>query len=156
MTLAESLSNLESALRKPLIKRASIVALQRLKAEQAQRIFQDGEATDGSDISSRRKARNPRTGDYSRSHGNKRQRIGRRIDKVDLEFTGGLRRSLIVGTDSEGEVVYGFKDERNRKIGEGHTEHRQQEIFNASKKEIKLVEKTIVAEIRVAINKAVG
>lgn len=129
-------------------------ALSRHKIDQAQRIFERGECANGTQISSRRKARQPLEGDYSRQHGKERRRKGRQTNYVDLELTGRHRNSLIVGEDSNGNPAYGFSDERQRKIAEGHTNYRKKDIYGSSEDELSNIKKTAVAEARAILRQA--
>ena len=130
-----------------LKRRAEFAALQIIKLENDQRIFERGQCTDGQSISSRRKARNPREGDYSRGHGRRRQASGRQTGYVDLELTGRHRRSLIVGETDRGHA-YGFSNERQRKIGEGHETYRQKRIYGPSDETIDKARRAAVEEAR--------
>lgn len=79
--------------------RIQTVAFNNLKGEIVRRIFNRATATDGTPI-----------GNYQPSTKKFRNEIGRRIDTVDLEITGTLRRSIVVGTDGQ-DVVFGFKEQ---------------------------------------------
>lgn len=74
------------------------VTFNTVKGQMSRRIFQQGQSTDGSPI-----------GQYATSTKKFRNEVGRRIDKVDLELTGTLRQSLIVGTEGK-QVTMGFTE----------------------------------------------
>lgn len=128
--------------------RVGAVALQRGEALQKQRIFSDGQCTDGASISSRRQALPPNDGDYSASHGRKRRDSGRQTGYVDLELTGRHRRNMVVGEDSSGNAAYGFLDSGQKEIAEGHTEYRRKDIYPFSESELREVTKAAVTEVR--------
>lgn len=71
-----------------------LVVVNTVKSALVRRIFNNGIASDGTDI-----------GQYERSTKIFRNYIGRRIDKVDLEITGTLRRSVQVGRYNERTVL---------------------------------------------------
>lgn len=81
-----------------------LVVVNTVKSALVRRIFNNGIATDGSDI-----------GKYKRSTKIFRNGIGRRIDKVDLEVTGTLRGSVQAGTYDE-RYVLGIVEVKEPKI----------------------------------------
>lgn len=80
--------------------RIRTVTFNTVKGQMARRIWNNGGATDGS-----------RIGNYKPSTKKRRQELGFRIDTVDLEQSGTLRRSLVVGT-SEGREVLGMLEQK--------------------------------------------
>ncbi len=137
-----------------IIDRVSKVALERVRIAEIQRIFEEGKCRDGAAIDSRRKARKPREGNYSRSHGRRRKERGRGTDRVNLDYTGTHRNSLIVG-ESGGDIVYGFSDQEQRLIAEGHEAYRRKDIYGVSDNALELAKKSALAEIRFLIKSAV-
>lgn len=111
---------------------AEIAALQRIEGEMKTRIFGNGQATDGSKLGT---FSVPRIGDYSRAHGRKRQRAGRRITPKDLEFYGDLRRSIGVGVNGPNTVL-GFQYDKARIIAQAQQKQTRKTIFQASAQEI--------------------
>ena len=80
------------------------VVFNTVSAQMSNRIFQQGKASDGTDI-----------GEYAASTKRIRKYVGRRIDKVDLEMSGELRESLVVAVEGD-EVVMGFIGNTEPKI----------------------------------------
>lgn len=85
------------------INRARLVAYNSVKGDISRRVFQQGIASDGTQI-----------GNYTVSTAKQRQRGGRQTAKVDLEWTGTLRRSLVVGTEND-KVTMGFVENNEPK-----------------------------------------
>ena len=128
------------------------------------RIFQQGKASDGTDI-----------GEYAASTKRIRKYVGRRTDKVDLEMTSELRNSLVVGVEG-GEVVMGFIGNTEPKISiKGGTlrvagktdylvtdnaidqeERFGKDIFDPSAEEVKKGEDVFLFEIDKLIKKTLG
>lgn len=131
------------------------VTFNTVKGQHSRRIFNDGGATEGGAI-----------GQYKPSTKKRRNEAGRRIDKVDLEMTGTLRRSLTVGV-GDGKVVLGLQEQKEPKITveKGRIritgtsdfstvenailqeKHFRTEIFAPSKEEIQRGEKTLIKEV---------
>lgn len=131
------------------------VVMNTTKGQIARRVFNEGEATDGSSI-----------GSYTAASAEFRVKAGRRTDKVDLELTGTLRRSLVVGV-SDGKVVLGMLEQPEPKVSvKGgrlrvtgtsdfntvdnaiyQEENFGKEIFAPSDSELSRGEKTILKEI---------
>lgn len=118
------------------------------------RIFLDGKATDGSQISAKVKAKNPRVGDYSKSQGRKRAKRNRRNEKVNLFMEGDLSEDIQIGNNN-GEKVLGFLNDDQREIGASHETYRKQLIFGASSFEIELLIEGSIEEINVTIEDCV-
>lgn len=76
------------------------VVFNSVKGLLARRVFNQGLATDES-----------RIGNYKPATKKIRQELGYRIDTVDLEQTGTLRRSVVVGVES-GRVVLGMAEQK--------------------------------------------
>ncbi len=89
--------------------RVRIVTFNTVKGQMARRIWNNGQATGGE-----------RIGNYKPSTKKIRQELGFRIDTVDLEQSGTLRRSLVVGT-ADGKAVIGMLEQKEpvRKIQTG-------------------------------------
>lgn len=160
MSLLQTLKAIRSDLGE-LKERVGTVALQKGESLQKQRIFEFGQCTDGQSISSRRQANPPNEGDYSASHGRLRREGGkynggsfsggRQTGYVDLELTGRHRRNLIVAKDSNGDMVYGFQDTKQREIAEYHESYRQKPIYKFSDFERSEIRKAAIAELKFAL-----
>lgn len=140
------------------------VTFNTVKGQMSRRIFQQGQSTDGSPI-----------GQYAKSTKKQRERGGRQTNKVDLEMTGELRRSFIVGTESN-KVVMGLLENNEPKISVSNgvvrvvgttdfttTENAiQQEqnfgkdIFAPSESEIETGEEVFLFEVDKLIKKTLG
>ena len=79
------------------------VTFNTVKGDMSRRIFNNGIATDGS-----------RIGNYAPMTKKIRNELGRRIDTVDLNITGTLQKSLVVGTEG-GKVVVGMLEQNEPK-----------------------------------------
>lgn len=144
--------------------RVRVATFNTVKGQMARRIWNNGIATDGS-----------RIGNYKPSTKKRRNEAGRRIDTVDLEMTGTLRRSFVVGT-GEGRIQLGLAEQQEPKISvKGgrlsvtgtsdwttaenaiqQEENFKKEIFAPSKEEIERGEKTVIKEINLIVRKALG
>jgi hypothetical protein len=72
------------------------------------RIHNDGQAVDGSEI-----------GDYEDgSYKKKRTKKGRRVDKVDLSFSGKLSKEFSIAAISDSDIGIGFITEYGAKLSE--------------------------------------
>lgn len=142
--------------------RIRLVTFNTVKGQLTRRIFNQGLATDGS-----------RIGNYAPSTKEQRNEAGRRIDTVDLEMTGTLRRSLVVGT-SEGKVSLGMAEQPEPKITVSGGRLRvtgtsdfsttenaivqeknfNKEIFAPSKEELERGETTVIKELNLVVQQA--
>lgn len=140
------------------------VTFNTVKGEMSRRIFQQGAATDGSPI-----------GQYTASSKKTRERGKRHTERVDLEMTGELRRSLVVGEDGRN-VVMGFVENTEPKISikggvvkvTGKTDFlvtdnaiKQEknfgkEIFAPTEKEVETGEEVFLKEVDKLIKKTLG
>lgn len=140
------------------------VTFNTVKGQLARRVFNEGGATGGQNI-----------GQYHPLTKKIREASGRQTSKVDLEMTGTLRRSVVVGT-GDGKVVLGMLDqpEPKIKIEDGRVKiagnsdvstvenaifqekHFNTEIFAPSKTEIDRGEKTLVKILNKLVQKALG
>lgn len=140
------------------------VVFNTVKGQLTRRIFNDGMNSAGGLI-----------GQYKPSTKKIRNKLGRRIDKVDLEMTGTERRAVTVGT-GEGRVVLGIQEQQEPKItvengrikiagtSELSTvenailqeEHFATEIFAPSKEELTRGEETLVKELNLRVKKALS
>lgn len=140
------------------------VVFNTVKGQYTRRIFNEGGRTSGGSI-----------GQYEPSTKKARNQAGRRIDKVDLEMTGTLRRSIAVG-QTEGKVVMGLAEQNEPKISieKGRVKitgtsdfstvenailqekHFQAEIFAPSNEEVKRGETTLVKELDRTVRKALS
>lgn len=140
------------------------VVFNTVKGQYTRRIFNEGGNTAGSSI-----------GQYDPLTKKLRNMAGRRIDKVDLEMTGTLRRSIGVGA-TEGKVVMGLLEQPEPKISieKGRVKitgtsdfstvenailqekHFQTEIFAPSENEVKRGETTLVKELDRTVRKALS
>lgn len=119
-------------------------------AQHKNRIFLEGKSSNGSPIIA--KAKQPREGVYSKSHGRKRRKRQKRTDKIYLFFEGDLFRSIQVGKSGD-EVVLGFVDDKNADIASSHEQYRGQEIFKLSNSEISIMQEGAIAEIQYLVDK---
>ena len=142
-------------------ERIRVSTFNTVKGQMARRIFNEGKATDNGLI-----------GAYTIPYKKKRNETGFRIDKVDLELTGTLRRSLIVGV-GDGRTQLGIAEQREPKISFkggkltvkgtsnfGTTENAitqeenfNKEIFAPSKEELERGEKTVIKELNLIVSK---
>lgn len=141
-----------------------LVTMSTVKGEISRRVFQQGTATDGSQI-----------GNYKQSTKKFRERAGRQTSKVDLELSGTLRGSLNVGV-SEGRTVIGVAEQKEPKVSASGGRLRikgignfdtvsnaavqeknfNKEIFAPSDTEIKKAQTTIVKEVDRLVRRALG
>jgi hypothetical protein len=70
-----------------------------------QRVFNRGENPQGQQIQYK-----------SEYYKKKRQQAGRQTNYIDFEFEGKLRRSLKVGEEASGQIVYGVDDSMNENV----------------------------------------
>ncbi len=132
-----------------------LAALNTVKGQYTRRIFNQGQATDGSKI-----------GNYKASSAKFRKEVGRQTGFVDLEMTGTLRRSITVGK-SRGKSVLGLASQDEPKISSKggrlritgtssfetgknaatQEDNFNKEIFAPSKRELKRGEKVIVRDV---------
>lgn len=143
MSLSDILQITSTALN-DIDERAQISSLSRLEGEIKQRIFNRGEAADGTAIGNYR----------SRQHIGRRQSTGRQTAYKDLELSGELRRSIQIGK-SGGKNSLGFTTDRSRLIAEAQQTPLQtgKIIFAASEREIELTTQSYVDEIQFALRK---
>lgn len=111
---------------------ANLVALKRVEADMKRRIFQQGQATNGSQLDTFSR---PRVGRYSLRYGRVRQEAGRRTDIKDLEFKGDLRKAITIGLN-RGQLVLGYQYDLARLISQGQEEQTKQVIFEPSDEEL--------------------
>lgn len=104
---------------------ALVASITRLQGEMIQRIHSRGEATDGTSLG----------GYKSEAYKRKRQRAGRQVRRKDLEFTGGLRRSLVTFI-GQSNAQLGFSNDTARLIANGQESQVGKEIYTASDQEI--------------------
>jgi hypothetical protein len=120
-----------------IFAKAPDVATQELLGSYLQRIFNDGKLTNGGNI-----------GQYTPGRYKAlRNKEGKRIDKVDLQFTGDLFRSIDRGTLGVDSVI-GFTNAERKKIAD-HLETRYGDVFTASveeKEEATLLMEEYIAE----------
>lgn len=141
-----------------------VVVFNTVKGQFTRRIFNEGNKTNGGNI-----------GQYKPLSKKIRNEAGRRIDKVDLEMTGTLRRSVAVGV-GDGRVVMGMMEQKEPeiKVEKGRIKivgtsdlstvenailqekHFNTEIFAPSKEEIDRGEKTLVKELNLRVKKALS
>lgn len=157
------LKTIEKVISKDLNK-IRLITFNSVKGEMARRVFNNGTATDGSQI-----------GTYAESTKKQRERGGRQTSKVDLEMTGTLRRALIVGQEGS-EVAMGFAETQEPKISVAggvvrvtgtsdfstvdnaiqQEENFDKEIFAPSKDEVKKGEDVFLFEVDKTVRQALG
>ncbi len=125
------------------------VGYNNMKGSLVRRIFNNGESTDGGPI-----------GQYAFTTKRSRQRRGFQISRVDLEISGTLRRSIIVGKFGD-ELVLGMKDQLEPGTSLTTTQNAidqeqrfNKEIFAPSKAEVKEGEVAILKEVNIIAKKA--
>lgn len=143
--------------------RIRTVTFNTVKGQLVRRIFNEGTASDGTPI-----------GQYRPLTKKIRALVGRQVAKADLEMTGTLRRSVVVGVadgmtvlgiiENQKEPVISVKGGRLRVIGASdfsvidnaiaQEENFNKEIFAPSDQEIKRGEKTVLKEINLVAQKA--
>lgn len=106
------------------------------------RIFNDGKATDGSAI-----------GRYVSDWKKIRERAGRQIGFVDLQFDGDLKNGIQVGKEGGNNNTLGFTRTKERLKADGHETYRKKKIFKPTKTERKILVKSIGEEIRTIVAK---
>lgn len=116
---------------------AAFAALKRLEGEMKRRIHQQGQSSDGTQLSTFAEKKDP-AGYYSKQWGSKRRRFGRTVSKKDLQFYGDLLRAHTVGTFND-RFVYGFLYDMARIIAEGQEGQTRKPIFSISDRERDLV-----------------
>lgn len=139
-----------------------LVVFNTIKGQYTRRIFNLGEKTSGGNI-----------GRYDNDTKKVRDAAGRRTDKVDLEMTGTLRRSITVGV-GDNQIVFGMLEQPEPKITvvkgrikiQGNSklstvenailqeQHFNTEIFAPSKEELQRGEKTLAKEVDRVVKKA--
>lgn len=142
--------------------RIRVVTFNTVKGQLARRIWNNGKASDGT-----------RIGSYTIPYKKLRNEAGFRIDTADLELTGTLRRSLIVG-EGEGRTQLGMADQLEPKVkfSKGkltvtgtsnfntvenaivQEKNFNKEIFAPSKEELDRGEKTVVKELNLVVQKS--
>lgn len=115
---------------------AVLIAANRLQGQITYRIHNSAQATDGRSLGPYKSAQ------YAR----KRKRAGRQTRVKDLEFTGELRRSFVVGTVG-GNVAIGFDNDTAALIADGQQNQIGVEIWPPSEREIADAVEIIVQEI---------
>lgn len=75
-----------------------------------------------------------------------RRLFGRKTDKVDLEFTSEMRKSIQIGTNA-GTPVLGFVDDFQKLKSEGNEKRFKKKIFTVSKTEEDIIDQSIDREI---------
>lgn len=106
------------------------IALLDFEGKQKQRIFNLGQANDGSPIETRG-ASSTRGAAYTKAYEKKRQGKGRQIGYKDLMFEGDLEKGMVQGT-YENAPVYGFINDKERLKAEGNQKFANKEVFTPS------------------------
>lgn len=130
-----------------IIKNAPIVQSQDLLGAIAFRIFNEGKATDGTQIGQYAGADSKSRGRYKAL----RNARGRRIDTVDLQFTGALFESIKTGV-SEDRALVGFTIDELAKIGRFNEERYKKAIFKPSESEAENAKELMVDWIKEEMN----
>lgn len=112
-----------------LFSNAPIVQAEIVLGNYLGRIFNDGKNTSGTDIGQYVGADSKSKGRYKALRNSK----GRRVDKVDLQFTGGLFESINTGIKGE-DVVIGFTNSKKADLSR-KLEERYGKVFTISKEE---------------------
>jgi hypothetical protein len=106
------------------------------------RIHNDGEAVDGTKI-----------GDYATgSYKTKRQEKGKRIDKVDLSFTGKLSKEFSFAAVSKSEVGVGFLTDYGGNLHEALEEKYNKKIWGVTQEDERVAEELTKNRINKYLN----
>ena len=130
-----------------IIKNAPIVQAQDLLGAISYRIFNEGKSSDGSAIGQYAGADSKSRGRYKAL----RNARGRRIDTVDLQFTGSLFESIKTGSDENGALI-GFTIDELAKIGRYNEERYKKAIFKPSESEAENAKELMVDWIKEELN----
>ena len=82
----------------------------------------------------------------------KRNAAGRRIDTVDLQFTGALFESIKNGHAGEGEAIIGFNNLKEAKIGRYNEKRYEKDIFAPTKEEQEETKRLMADYIKAEMN----
>lgn len=115
--------------------RVEIVSLIGINAQYKERLFENGQATDGSKI-----------GRYVSDWKKKRAARGRQTAFVDQNFESDNQRSIQVGKASRKNVI-GFVNDKERLKAQGAEDFRRKKIYSVSDSEIDFGVKQGTAEI---------
>lgn len=116
-------------------------AMKRAEGKIKQRVFNRGEATNGTPL-----------GPYkSVQHKKLRRAKGRQTGYKDLQLDGDLFRSFVTG-EIDNKAALGFSTNKQRIIAQGQTQQVGKDIFNLSRDEFELIERTILAEVNAILN----
>lgn len=157
------IKTIEQAISKNL-NRIRLVTFNTVKGQMSRRIFQQGQSSDSSPI-----------GTYEQSTKRQREKGGRQTAKVDLEMTGTLRNSLIVGKEGNN-ISMGIKENPEPKISVANgvvritgksdfstvenaiqqEENFGKDIFAPTKEEIETGEMVFLHEVDRVTKKALG
>lgn len=137
VTLSQLSNQIENALGELKGKRdrVEIVSLIGINAEYKERLFENGQATDGSKI-----------GKYVSDWKKDRQRRGRQVAFVDQNDQGDNQRSVQVGKASRKNVI-GFINDKERLKAQGAEDYRKKKIYTVSDREIDYGIKQGTAEV---------
>lgn len=109
------------------------------------RIFNEGKDANGGQI-----------GTYRSSWKKVREDNGRQTGYKDLEFSGELRRSIVVGETSEGDAAIGFRFGKQALIAEGQELQTGKEIFKLSETEKKQLSDAISNQLQKEIRECLS
>lgn len=124
---------------------APFVAITEVDGAIQQRIFTEGKAADGTSIGKYKE------GKYKE----KRSAAGRRVDTVDLEFTGDLRRSITQGKEDD-KAILRINNSDEQEIAGFLTEKYNKPIFEPSEKERKEAKELMISYVQDEIRKIVA
>ena len=125
--------------------RSEVVGILQLNADMQKRIFNQGLASDGKPM-----------GPYlSAGHKKRRSNMQRQIGYKDLELTGALRRSLVVG-ESKGHSALGFTVDRSRIIAIGQEQQIGRPIWRPTKTELDRMLKAMITQINKDLKRALS
>lgn len=110
-----------------IVVNAPFVQSQELTGVILQRVFNEGKDTSGNDIGQYAGADSKSKGRYKAL----RNRKGLRIDKVDLQFTGAMMKSIVNGQTQDGAEI-GFNNTELAKIGSYNEERYKKDVFAPS------------------------
>lgn len=138
-----------------IIKSAPFVEAQNLQGQMLSRVFVKGKDSNNMEIGKYVGADSKSKGRYK----TKRSDAGRRIDTVDLQFTGALFESIKTGTEGDFAII-GFNNTKLSNIGRYNEARYKKEIFAPTEQEQQstkeLMNKYIAEQIRIKFKQVFG
>lgn len=134
---------------------ALVVGVNAARGQMSFRIFNKGLDTGGTSLGSYKKNISKEDfleggfdlGTFLSPYEKKRRKAGRQIKYKDLEFTGTLRRGILVIKESQVRVVCAIPNEKLRKIATYQEEYIGSKIFGLSEEETELLKTNVIAAV---------